>query len=220
TAPISAPAAAQAPEAPPSQTPPDTVPPRTPDVAPRPPSVGSTRMRDLSAPREGGARPSRGRVIPRPQAVVRVAKLPTLKQRPLKEEKKAQEPVAQKPIMKLTPEMQLKGPNVKAEDLLHRVNKTDVPLPTDLEDEEGDAQKGKVRPGQVTGRDKRHQQRNERAKLRKDRLEAEVQGGRVLLPVDEDRPQRAKRLHKLKKHLAPTQPRKGKVPIEMPVTVR
>src|SRR5581483_10999706 len=111
---------------------------------------------------------------------------------------------------------------VKAEDLLHRVNKTDVPLPTDLEDEEGDAQKGKVRPGQVTGRDKRHQQRNERAKLRKDRQEPDVRGGKAaLLTAEDDRPQRVKqRLHKIKRQQGPTQPRKGKVPVEMPITVR
>jgi translation initiation factor IF-2 len=215
--PVSAPAAAKGPETPPPQTPPAVGPTRTADLTNKAPSLGS-KMRDLSQPREGSARPSRGRV-PRPQAVVRVAKLPTLKQRPLKEEKKPQEPIAQKPLMKLPPDMLNKGP-VKAEDLLHRVDKADVPLPTDIEDEEGGDQKGKVRPGQVTGRDKRHQQRNERAKLRKDRLEADVQGGRVLLPADEDRPQRIKRLHKIKKHLAPTQPRKGKVPIEMPITVR
>src|SRR5262249_7777170 len=90
----------------------------------------------------------------------------------------------------------------------------------DLEDEEAEG-RGKARPGQVTGRDKRHQQRNERARLRKDRLESEVRPGRLLLPVDEDRPQHIKqRLHKLKKHQAPTQPRKGKVPVAMPITVR
>jgi translation initiation factor IF-2 len=151
--------------------------------------------------------------------VVRVAKPPLLKQPAVKEEKKVQE-TAQKPLMKLTPDM-LKGPPVKAEDLINRAAVGEVPvLPADIEDE--DAEKAKGRPGQVTGRDKRHQQRNERAKLRKDRQEADLRGGtRVLLQADDDRPQHVKqRLHKLKRHLGPTQPRKGKVPIEMPITVR
>src|SRR5262249_23846022 len=63
--------------------------------------------------------------------------------------------------------------------------------------------------------------RNIRAKLRKDRQEAEVKGGRALLTVDEERPQRVKqRLHKIKRQQGPTQPRKGKVPVELPISVR
>jgi translation initiation factor IF-2 len=153
--------------------------------------------------------------------VVRLAKLPGLKPRPAKEELKPQEPVAQKPLMKLTPEM-LKGPGVKAEDLINKAAPQELlGGPVDLEDEDAELKGGKARPGQVTGRDKRHQQRNERAKLRKDRQEADLKGGRVLLPTDDERPQRIKikqRLHK--KHLGPTQPRKGKVPVDLPITVR
>jgi translation initiation factor IF-2 len=196
---------------------------RAPEVISKaPPSVETARIRDLNQPRtEGAPRPRAARPAPRPAAVVRVAKLPNLKQRPAKDEKKAQEPIAQKPLMKLTPEMLNQGRGVKAEDLINKANLVEplVP-PVDLEeDEEG---KGKVRPGQVTGRDKRHQQRNERARQRKDRQEAELKGGRTaLLTVDEDRPQRIKqRLHKIKRQQAPTQPRKGKVPVELPITVR
>ncbi len=186
------------------------------------PPADAGKVRDLNQPRaEGGARPRAGRATPRVPAVVRVAKLPTLKPRPLKEEKKPEEPAAQKPLMRLSPEM-LKGPGVKAEDLLNKAS-ADLPaVPLDLDEEEGEGRKGsKVRPGQVTGRDKRHQQRNERAKLRKDRLETDLKGGRLLLPTEEERPQRTKqRLHKIKKRQGPTQPRKGKVPIDMPITVR
>ncbi|HEV2946135.1 MAG TPA: translation initiation factor IF-2, partial [Gemmataceae bacterium] len=67
----------------------------------------------------------------------------------------------------------------------------------------------------------RHQQRNERARLRKD--QADRHGGRVLLLTEEDRPQRTKdRLRKVKQKQrgGPTQPRKGKVPITVPITVR
>ncbi|HLN26388.1 MAG TPA: translation initiation factor IF-2 [Gemmataceae bacterium] len=212
--------APQAPAAKVPEIPPESGGGRPPDATTKTPaSLGGSKMRDLSQPRpEGTSRPRAARVL-RPQAVVRVAKLPPLKQRPLKDEKKAQEPIAQKPLMKLTPEM-IKGPGVKAEDLINRNIKTDLTVPP-VELEDDDDAKGKVRPGQVTGRDKRHQQRNERAKQRKDRIEADVLGARAMLPtVEEDRPQRAKRLHKVKKHLAPTQPRKGRVPVDLPITVR
>jgi translation initiation factor IF-2 len=191
-------------------------------IAKTPPFPESARIRDLNQPRtESALQPRAARPAPRP-ALVRVAKLPSLKQRPAKEEKKTQEPVAQKPLMKLTPEMLREGRGVKAEDLISKANRVEplVP-PVDLEeDEEGKG--SKVRPGQVTGRDKRHQQRNERARQRKDRQEAELKGGRTaLLTVDEEKPQRVKhRLHKIKRQQAPTQPRKGKVPVELPITVR
>jgi translation initiation factor IF-2 len=203
-------------------------PPHAPETGSRPPEpmvraplpVGTTKIRDLNQPAPGTSRPPRTARVPRAPAVVRVAKMPTLKQRPAAEEKKAQEPVAQKPLMKLTPEMLREGRGVKPEDLLHRANLVEPAAPPpELEDDE-DGAKGKVRPGQVTGRDKRHQQRNERARLRKDRQESEPKSGRALLTVDEERPQRAKRLHKIKKPQGPTQPRKGKVPVELPITVR
>src|SRR5262249_55722541 len=135
------------------------------------------------------------------------------------EEKKPQEPVAQKPIARLSPEMLREG-RVKAEDLLNKAAAAEFSVaPADLEDEEGDLARGKVRPGQVTGRDKRHQQRSERAKQRRDRGETELKGGRLLLAED-DQPQRVKQRLKVRRPLAPTQPRKGRVPIEIPITVR
>jgi translation initiation factor IF-2 len=201
---------------------------RAAEVTSKTPPTPTTRVRDLSSPRsDTPTRPRPSRTLGRP-SVVRVAKLPTLKAPPVKDEKKAQEPVAQKPIAKLTPEMEqkLKAPGAKAEDIIKKANILDVPVvPIEIDDEEGESGKGaKSRPGQVTGRDKRHAARNERAKLRKDRQEAELKGGRAgtgLLEIEDDRPARIKqRLHKVKKHLAPTQPRKGKVPVEMPITVR
>jgi translation initiation factor IF-2 len=195
---------------------------RAPEAAARvPPNAGIAKVRDLSQPRTESTPRPRGRATPRTPAVVRVAKMPTLKQRPVKEEKKAEEPVAQKPLMKLTPEMLREGRTAKLEDLTNKTNLVEPAAPpADLEDEED---KGKVRPGQVTGRDKRHQQRNERAKLRRDRQETtDLKGGRTaLLTAEDDRPQRTKqRLHKIKKHQGPTQPRKGKVPVDLPITVR
>jgi translation initiation factor IF-2 len=189
------------------------------------PPVATSRIRDLNQPRgEGTPRPRTPRTPSAPRAVVRASRPPAFKQRLVQEEKKAQEPLAQKPLMRLPPEALREGRTVKAEDLISKQPGLETPLvlPSDLEDEDLELPKGaKPRPGQVTGRDKRHQQRNERAKLRKDRLEGELKGSRILVPVDEDRPQHVKqRLHKMKKRQAPTQPRKGKVPIETPITVR
>jgi translation initiation factor IF-2 len=196
------------------------VPATTPPPAGRVPVLTGGKVPDLGGARpEGTGRPRRAREVPRP-AVVRVAAPPTLKQRPLKEEKKPAEPVAQKPIARLSAEA-LRGGPVKAEELL----KASVEAPTvavEVEDEESEAAKGKKGPGQVTGRDKRHQQRSERAKQRKGRGEVALQGGRTLLPGEEERPQRVKaKLGRVKvRPSAPTQPRKGKVPLEVPITVR
>src|SRR5438105_9101318 len=94
-------------------------------------------------------------------------------------------PSAQKPWMKHNAEMQekLKGPGapgLKADEIIKKVSGVDAPaVPVDVEDE--DEARGKSRPGQVSGRDKRHAQRNERAKLRKDRHLVDLKGGKVLL---------------------------------------
>jgi translation initiation factor IF-2 len=213
------PAAAKLPETT-APRPAQEVPGRVPELSAKLPNLGGTKVPDLGQARaEGGQRPKRTRDIPRP-AVVRVATPPPLKPRILKEEKKAQEPV-QKPIARLTPE-QLQGAPVTAQALLTPApGETYVP-PVDVEDEEGEGAKGgKPRPGSVTGRDKRHAQRTQRAQQRKGRGELDVPRGRVLLAPEDDRPQRTKeRVKKLKQRQGPTQPRKGKVPIEMPITVR
>src|SRR5262249_9076693 len=132
---------------------------RTSDLTSRVPSSPAAKMRDLNQPRsEGTARPRSGRGTPRLPPVVRLAKLPGLKPRPANEEIRPQEPAAQKPLIKLTPDM-LKGPGVKAEDLINKAtNQDQFVAPADLEDDEAELREGKPRPGQVTGRDKRHQQ--------------------------------------------------------------
>jgi translation initiation factor IF-2 len=186
------------------------------------PSPLSAKVRDLSQPKtEGGQRPRAVRPTSRPSAVVRIAKPPTLKPSP-KDDKRAQEPTAQKPLMKLSPEM-LKAPGIKPEDLINRAGAPGAAAPpVEIEDDDDTARGGKARPGQVTGREKRHQQRNERAKQRRDRQDADVRGGRVILPIEDERPQQTKqRLHKLKRRpQGPTQPRKGRIPVEIPITVR
>jgi translation initiation factor IF-2 len=207
-----------------SETPrPSEVAGRVPDLSSKPPMPMAGKVPDLTPPRgDGGIRP-RKRDIPRPMSA-RLAAPPPLKQKPLKETKKPQEPVAQKPIAR-PPMEAIQGGKVNIQDLLNKSTLGDsIPASLEVEDEEGaDGKGGKGRPGGVAGRDKRHQQRNERAKLRKDRSEADRHGGRVLLLAEEDRPQRTKdRLRKVKQKQrgGPTQPRKGKVPISVPITVR
>jgi translation initiation factor IF-2 len=153
----------------------------------------------------------------------RVATPPPLKPRPAKEIKKPAEPTTQKPLQKFTPEMLQKGIINPQELLKAPPGEVGVPPGEFDEEEGGDAAKGKGSKGRaVPGRDKRHQQRQERTKQRKGRgAEVEVLGGRVIVPTEEDRPHKT-RLDRIKK-LKPrpiTAPRKGKVPVEMPITVR
>ncbi len=235
------PTTSEPPTAPPAETPPgaaarrpetatppsaptkptDAGPPKTPEVTVKPVTGPPGRLRDLSSSRpEGGAgtpRPTvRKREIPRP-AVARVAPLPPLKARQPRD-LKPQEPLAQKPIARL-PEG-VKGP-VNAHDILNKATIAPDAVPGEVEDEDGDAAAGK-RPGGVAGRDKRHAQRNERARARKDRSDDGRQSGKLQLTIEDDRPQRVRqRLRDAqKKRGGPTQPRKGKVPLALPVTVR
>ncbi len=238
--------AAQAPEtAPvPSKPPAEHVPTRTPPVRPAepkvepkpplappvaapsspvstPPMVPTARVPDLDQakgperPRAPGGRKPRDL---RP-AVHRATPPPPLKQLVAKEAKKPEERT-QKPIAKLTAEhLVQKGP-IRPEDLLKPAI-AEVFVAPEAEEDEADSPKGKGRPKGVAGREKRQEARNERAKLRK-RREAEVQvvGGKAILVEEESAHVRsASRLKKIKQKQR-TQPRKGKVPIELPITVR
>ena len=129
--------------------------------------------------------------------------------------KKAPEPV-QKPIGRLTPEQLAGDRPLRPEDILKPV----VPGVAIVDDEDEAAKKARGKA--VPGRDKRQQARNERAKQRKDRVSpvVEVHGGKAIT-LDDDRPQTTRKLirHKLK-HRQQTQPRKGKIPVDLPITVR
>jgi translation initiation factor IF-2 len=202
---------------------------RAPDLAGKPPGPGAGKVPSLNQPRtDGGQRARRPTLAPRPGGF-RLATPPPLK-KPVTDEKKAQPPVVKKqqPIMMLPPEVTRGDRTLSAKDLLHPVGKGVVApvLPEDMEDEEGEGRKGagKARVGGVAGRDKRHAQRNERAKARKgtgaEGIIYRTGAGGVV--VEEERPQRVKqRLDKLKRQQkGRTQPRKGKVPIALPISVR
>jgi translation initiation factor IF-2 len=188
-------------------------------------ALGGSKMRDLNQQRaDGGARPRPRREPPRPTPVRVVSKAPA-KPAPAKKAEAPKEPVAQKPIQRLSPEVLKQGGTLNPAEILRQGLMPSATPPAAAEiadDEEGEGAKGgKVRPGQVTGRDKRHAARNARAEARKGRRETE-QGGRAVLTADlDDRPQRMKKRLEAKKRIkGPTQPRKGKVPVEMPITVR
>jgi translation initiation factor IF-2 len=143
---------------------------------------------------------------------------------PRKPDEKAQPPV-QKPIAPLP--AALKKPNLTPQDIKDAVKLVGTPVapPVDIDDDEdADAKKNKNRPGGVAGRDARHLKRSERQKQRKERAEAEVRAGRVVVMDDDDKPSRGPRksgaqLLKKQKEKG-TKPRLGKVPITMPITVR
>src|SRR5262249_5385152 len=86
-------------------------------------------------------------------------------------------------------------------------------------EEEDDRKKGggdkKKRPGSIAGREQRHA---DRAKRAQERL---ARGGDAKgLLVDDAETRATKRLHRVRKLHPITQPRKGKVPIALPITVR
>src|SRR5262249_30102045 len=94
------------------------------------------------------------------------------------------------------------------------------PTTDDLEGDEVDG-KGKKKPKRVPGAGNRQAERNRRAQERKKRAaEVEVVGSRVITADElEDRPRAGKLRPKIKIKRG-TEPRKGKIPVEMPITVR
>jgi translation initiation factor IF-2 len=184
--------------------------PTVPPPAAKPPETPG-KVRELES---RPARPTRRPRDIRPTPHL-AAPLPPLKPPPAKP-KKAEEPKAQQPIARLTQEQLAQSKPIKPEDVIKPVQVGEI---SEFEDEE--SEKGK-RPKGVAGRDKRQQARNERARQRKGRgLEVEVQkeaGGRVSVLEPEERVRKPARI-KIK-HKQATMPRKGKVPIEVPISVR
>lgn len=186
--------------------------PRVPDMGSRVPSIGA-KVPTLSPRSDSAPKPRRDRQL-RP-AMVRVATPPPLKKLAPKIEPKKEEP-RQKPIQrfegKVTPG--------EVQRLIQSTPAAPAYEGTEVVDEDEEARKaGGKRPGGVHGRDTRHAERNKRAEQRKARAEAELRGGKL---VTEDADERARRLIRKKKreHRPPTLPRAGKVPIELPITVR
>jgi translation initiation factor IF-2 len=128
--------------------------------------------------------------------------------------------------MELPKEMQgggQKPPNIHALLASQKASNLRAPTTEDIEDEEGtDNKKKKSGAGSgVAGRGERHAKRSERAQARKTQEAALVDGRLILVEDDKPRGRHKDRLRKLRQRPSgPTQPRKGKVPIELPITVR
>jgi translation initiation factor IF-2 len=93
----------------------------------------------------------------------------------------------------------------------------------DFEEEEGGKKKpgAKRKVGEVPGRDARRTGRNERQQQRKAGSSSEdFRRGQVGLLDEEEQPKRKTLIHLKKKKQLPTEVRKGKVPIVLPITVR
>jgi translation initiation factor IF-2 len=112
----------------------------------------------------------------------------------------------------------VKGGPIKVEDLLRKPG-TPVVVPDEEEDDTKD-KKGSKKPGGVAGRAKRHEERAKRAEARKGR---ENEKHTVLGTEDEETLRRSRtglRKRLQQKRTPITVPRKGKVPIAVPITVR
>jgi translation initiation factor IF-2 len=231
-------AATQTPEPPPGPTAPPQAPQRgAGPVGPRP---AQSPMRDLSGGGGGGQRQGGGkqgdrrdrpthRIVTRPQPTGRPAATPK-QQKPSEEKKPAQ--TGPRRIGEIPPELMQGDKPLRIEDLLRpptspRAGGTPAPT-TEVEvvedDEEargkgGAAKKRGTGSGSgVVGRDQRHADRAARAKERQ--AGRPGRGGIDLL--EDDRPRRIGTGIKKQKRPQPkgTQPRKGKVPIDLPITVR
>jgi len=131
-----------------------------------------------------------------------------------KEEKPAAESGAPKKLATFTPEQMKQGVNVKSI-LSDLTGPTGLVAPPIGEEEEEEGHKRK-RPGAVKGREARHEERQKRAADRR------AVDSRALLTEDEGE-QRRNRIRERVRRSAPqpsTLPRKGKVPITPPITVR
>jgi translation initiation factor IF-2 len=204
------PAAAAKTGEPPAATPPPAKPPEPakPEAKPMP-QLGGGRVPDLGSSRPGSQRKPRDM-----RPTVHVAQPPPLKQRPLAQPKKKDEPKVQQPIARPTMAQLTQKQPLKPEDLI----KPAGPVVPAVEEEEDDDRKGGKKTKSIPGRDKRQAARNERARQRKSREEVAVVGGKLVL---DDEPTGRRQINRLKRaQKLPTQPRKGKVPIDVPITVR
>ncbi|MEI6684924.1 MAG: translation initiation factor IF-2 [Planctomycetota bacterium] len=199
------------------------------------PAVRGMRMRNLdAAPRPGagdpGLRRLKARTPMRPTGV-HFATPPIIKPRPVEEKKLPPVPTGPRKIGEIPKDLVGKGGGpIRFEDIKRQVAlnqqaaiaQPQVPIvvPFDEEDDDGKGKSkgGSKRPGGVAGRSDRHREREVRKKN-------EVTIPRVtslsgLLDQDELEQQRIVRERRRQKTLKGPQPRKGKVPVEVPITVR
>lgn len=198
------------------------------------PAVRNMRMRNLdAAPRPGagdpGLRRLKARTPQRPTAG-HFATPPVLKPKPVEEKKLPPVPTGPRKIGEIPKDLVGKGGGpIRFEDIKRQVAlnqqigipQSQVPIiPFDEEDEDGKGKSkgGGKRPGGVAGRSDRHREREVRKK--NDVTIPRVTSLSGLLDQDELEQQRIVRERRRQKTLKGPQPRKGKVPVEVPITVR
>jgi translation initiation factor IF-2 len=225
--------AAKTPETPPAVRPPQPAAPAVPPT-PRPivpPHGGAPGVRNLNAPRPGAGAPRRDRPIPRPPQTgnFRIAPPPPLKQQRPAEPPKPVAPTGPRKISEIPKELQNSDKPITIENILNKTPAKPAspgfaPPVDDMEDEEGGDKKkaaGGKRPGLVVGRDARHKERNARQAKRKESTDGPLKGDRLTALIAGEETNRGTRLKARRpKHKAGPQPRKGKVPITLPITVR
>ncbi len=210
--------------------------PTTPDAS-RPAASGSAPGRNLgsmrnldTAPRPGmEPRRSRDRIPAKPHQSIRVAPPPQMKIRPTEAKQPPPPPSGPRKIGEIPKELTAKDGPITIEQITKEMNKQpvgklpNVPVPADdvgEEDEAGKAKGGVKRPGALPGRDERHKLRNERQAKRKQSGEApDPKGKSIAALLDDEGPRHRKYVHKKREKAGP-KPRKGKVPISLPITVR
>jgi translation initiation factor IF-2 len=236
----------RAPE-PPAVTPSEPAPPAQPQPGDMRPAAAATQqprhgggqpMRNLDSqqPRgpggAGEARKSRDRIPPKP-STIRVAPPPQLKSKP-PEQKQPPAPTGPRKISEIPKDLQSKDGPITIEQIIAEKNKQPgkghvspvAPiLDDDLadDDEKGKGKGGVKRPGAIVGREDRHKLRNERQAKRKQAVgdvpEVKGKSAAVILLENDEGPRFRHKIHKKKVKEGP-KPRKGKVPITLPITVR
>jgi translation initiation factor IF-2 len=195
-------------------------------------NLGGPPRGDQPRPGPGGGGSTRTPRVLRPPTQRPVVAPPRNKPLTGTPPKKADQPAVQQATKTFTPEMLKQMVEGKANplDIINQTAAKEAAGGTavaDTEEEEGaDGKKTAKRgPGGkgVAGRDKRQEERNKRAKERKREPEVAIgAGGKVVTIDEEDRRRRpGDRLRqKLKQRQQATMPRKGKVPVDVPITVR
>jgi translation initiation factor IF-2 len=211
----------------------ETPPPPEASRPPSPPAIPETRVRDL-----GGNRPAPGqrRSHDRRAAHRSIGPIapPPLKQKgtPPQQKKKPAAPAGPKKLADIPDELLVPTDKpIRIEDI-HRAlekqtpGKPGVAVPEDFEDEEEGGKGGAKKPHRrgvpgVAGRDERHKLRSDRQMARKKGMEiGESKRGGIALLDEETETHRKRRPGFRPKTIKPTMPRKGKVPVQLPITVR
>ena len=151
------------------------------------------------------------------------------------EKKEPPAPAGPRKISEIPQELLNREGPVKIEDIHRAINQQNKPaakinpvpvIPDDIidDDDGGDGKKAKAGAkrgiGGIPGATPRHNQRNARQEQRKTKAEVELKGGRAGTLLNDDEGPRIRLKPKKQRVKGPTQPRVGKVPIDMPITVR